>query len=196
MKAPQATIDTPTAPGRLVKVRRESTDTMAHRALGWVIFGVLLTGIAVEVALGVRVWAQVTGNASPAGAAGVLYGFSDTLVRPFRGYEPSAPIQTTSILEIASLVAMVAYMATTVVSLVVLTIARYTLSHLAARSPRSVWLPAPAGAHSTASSAMRLPRRAVATPVPTAATRTATPAVTTVARDPLAAESPTPSVAV
>ena len=194
MKATQTTIDAPSAPGRLVKVRRESTDTMAHRALGWVILGVLFAGVAVEAALGVRVWAQVTGNASPSGLSGMLYGFSDTLVGPFHGYEPSKPIQTTSILEIASLVAMVAYMAVTVVSLVLLTIARYTFSHLAARGPRSVWLPAPAGAHSSASSAIRLPRSAAAPPV-AAPARPAVPATAAVVRDPLTAESPTPSVA-
>jgi len=195
MKAQQTATETPSAPGRLVRLKRESTDTTSHRVLGWALFGVLLTGVAIEVALGVRVWSQITGNASPSGLAGLAYSASDTLVGPFRGYEPSTPLRTTSILEIASLVAMIAYMAATVVSLVVLTLVRYTLSHGAARRMQSVWLPVPAGAQSAASSAIKLPKAepAVVAPVAVPAARATSPAATV--REPIATDAPAPSVA-
>lgn len=193
----QAAADTQTAQGRLVKIRLESTDTTAHRVLGWVMLAVALTGIAIEAALGVRIWSQITGQASPGGLAGLAYGASGTLVGPFHGFEPtSEPIHTTSILEIASFVAMVAYLAATLVLLTVLVAARYAFSHLAARRMQSVWLPAPMAAHSGAVSAIKQPRLqpAASTPGLVPPARASSPA--NVTRDPIAADGATSSVAV
>lgn len=70
----------------------------------------LAVGLTIEALLGLRVWAQISNHSLHGGPLGLVFGLTDLLVQPFRSFEPSQPIRETGIIEIATLVAMEAYL--------------------------------------------------------------------------------------
>lgn len=70
----------------------------------------LLGGAAIEALLGARLWAQLTAQSVDSGILLLVFDATEPLVSPFRGYEPSLPIKQTGILELATLIAIQAYL--------------------------------------------------------------------------------------
>ncbi|HXH21882.1 MAG TPA: hypothetical protein VNN10_07615 [Dehalococcoidia bacterium] len=96
----------------------------AHLFMLGVAFG------AVEGLLGLRLWAQFSGNDVTAPLLGALYDLSSAFIDPFRDAETTAPVRDHGLLELATLLALEVYFVAgllLVVALVLLRMARRTL---------------------------------------------------------------------
>lgn len=79
---------------------------------------VAFAGLLVESLLAFRLWVQVTDRVIAGGLLAALFSLTTVLVSPFLSFEPSVPIKTTGIVEIATLAAIDAYLIATVAGLV------------------------------------------------------------------------------
>ncbi len=118
-----------------------------RRRVHWLalsLIAVVLGAIAVEALMAFRVWVQLSGEHPALPALMFLYGLSSDLVGPFKGTETTTPIKPDGILELATIVAVEAYLILALLALGALVllsrIARAMRGLLPARSPR----PAPA----------------------------------------------------
>jgi hypothetical protein len=88
----------------------------------------LLGGITVQALLGLRMWAQLTGQTVSEGILGFVYGATDFLVSPFEHYDTVQPIKQTGVFEVATLTAVEAYLIGVLAVLAVLFLFRLILS--------------------------------------------------------------------
>jgi hypothetical protein len=110
------------------KVAEGSRDLFAHAVnprylagrLAWL---VLLTGLVVEGLLAFRLWVQITNQSLTSSAMSLLFEASTFLISPFASMETTQPIKDTGVLEFATLVALEAYLAATLIGLLALFLA-------------------------------------------------------------------------
>jgi hypothetical protein len=93
-----------------------------------------ITLAAVEAVLGVRLWAQLTGDPMGAPVLAALYEFSTTLVEPFRPAETTTPVRERGLLEFATLVAMEAYLLIAALGALTLLLLRFATRALLRRT--------------------------------------------------------------
>jgi hypothetical protein len=72
--------------------------------------------LCIEGILAFRAWVQLSGMQVDAAVLRLLYSASTTLVSPFRGLETTTPIRQDAVLELATIVAVEAYLVLAVVA--------------------------------------------------------------------------------
>ena len=102
----------------------------------------LLVGMTVEALLGARLWAQLTAQTIDTGVLRFVFDATGPLISPFEQFEPSSQIKQTGILEIATLIAMQAYLIATVAVLVFIAVLG-TLIGISLKAPQEALVSEP-----------------------------------------------------
>ena len=91
-----------------------------RRRLRDVALVVLVLSLAIEGVLIFRLWAQLTTRVFTDGIPGFAYDLSEKLVAPFRSFEPEAPVRSTGILDMSTVVAIEVYLVAAIGALALL----------------------------------------------------------------------------
>ncbi len=89
---------------------------LAWPTFGKAVFLIVVATLCIEGILAFRAWVQLSGMQLDPAVLRLLYSAGTTLVSPFRGLETTTPIRQDAVLELATMVAVEAYLVLAVVA--------------------------------------------------------------------------------